>query len=80
MNVEHLAKEAERLKNDAILQKAFDDVRAEALAALATADADDRTMILRLQQRVAVIEEIRTQLDRYIMQVPEASEQTSPFV
>lgn len=79
MNPEHLANEAERLKNDAILQKAFDDVKAEALESLATADADDKTMILRLQQRVAVIEEIRTQLDRYVMQRPEASEQTSPY-
>lgn len=79
MNPEHLANEADRLKNDAILQKAFDDVKAEALESLATADADDKTMILRLQQKVAVIEEIRTQLDRYVMQRPEASEQTSPF-
>jgi hypothetical protein len=64
---EHLAKEAARLQADEIFQKALDDIRAEALNALAGANADDKTMILRLQQKVAVIDEIRTVLHRYIM-------------
>ena len=63
----HLAKEADRLKSDEIFIKALSDIRAEALNALAEANADDKTMILRLQQKVAVIDEIRTTLDRYIM-------------
>jgi hypothetical protein len=63
----HLAKEASRLKNDEIFNKALSDIRSDALNALATADADDKTMILRLQQRVAVIDEIRATLDRYIL-------------
>jgi hypothetical protein len=42
-------------------------IRSEALNALAGADADDKTSILRLQQKVAVIDEIRTTLDRYIL-------------
>lgn len=67
MTPEHLAKEAARLKADEVLQQAFDTVRAEALDELATADADDKTMILRLQQKVAVIDEIRTTLDRFIL-------------
>ena len=67
MNSEHLAKEAARLKSDEIFQKALTDIRAETLDALALADADDKTMILRLQQKAAVIDEIRTVLDRYIM-------------
>lgn len=67
MNPDHLAKEASRLKNDDTFQKALSDIRAEALDALATANADDKTMILRLQQKAAVIDEIRTVLDRYIM-------------
>lgn len=67
MNPDHLAKEAARLKSDPIFQKALDAVMGEALAALALADADDKTMILRLQQKAAVIDEIRTVLDRYIM-------------
>lgn len=67
MNADYLAKEADRLKNDGIFIKALEDIRSGALDALATADADDKTMILRLQQRAAVIDEIRTTLDRYIM-------------
>lgn len=64
---DHLVKEAGRLKNDPIFIKALADIRSEALDALAEANADDKTMILRLQQKVAVIDEIRTTLDRYIM-------------
>lgn len=67
MNLSHLAKEADRLQNDEIFNKALNDIRAEALDALALANADDKTMIVRLQQKVAVIDEIRTTLDRYIM-------------
>lgn len=67
MNAEHLAKEADRLKNDEIFIKALADIRADALNALAVADADDKTIILRLQQKAAVIDEIRNVLDRYIM-------------
>jgi len=67
MNADHLAKEAARLRDDETLQKAFDAIRSDALDALAMADADDKTMILRLQQRAAVIDEIRNVLDRYIM-------------
>lgn len=65
----HLAKEAARLKADEIFNKALADIRSDALNALATADADDKTLILRLQQKAAVIDEIRTTLDRYILAV-----------
>jgi hypothetical protein len=64
---DHLAKEAARLKADPIFNKALDDIRADALSALVTADADDKSKIIRLQQVAAVAEEIRTVLDRYIM-------------
>jgi hypothetical protein len=67
MDKEHLSREADRLKSDEIFQKALSDIRAETLDALALADADDKTMILRHQQRAAVIDEIRTMLDRYIL-------------
>jgi hypothetical protein len=63
----HLAKEADRLKNDEIFNKALTDIRSEALNALATADADNYAVIVRWQQRVAVVDEIRTTLDRYIL-------------
>lgn len=67
MNSEHLAKEADRLKNDPIFNKALDDIRADALSELVKADADDKSAIIRLQQVAAVTEEIRNVLDRYIM-------------
>lgn len=67
MKSDHLAKEAQRLKHDEIFNKALDAVRSDALDALAVASADDKTMILRLQQRVSVIDEIRATLDRYII-------------
>jgi len=67
MNAEHLAKEADRLKNDPIFIKALEDIRADALNALAEADADNYAAIVRLQQKVAVVNEIRNVLDRYIV-------------
>ena len=63
----HLAKEADRLRNDEIFNKALADIRSDALNALATINVDEKTMVLRLQQKVAVIEEIRNVLDRYVM-------------
>jgi len=67
MNPEHLAKEADRLKNDPIFNKALDDIRADALNELVRANPDDKSNIIRLQQVAAVTEEIRNVLDRYIM-------------
>ena len=67
MNRDHLAKEADRLSSDPIFNKALADIRSDALDALAKADATDTTQILRHQQTVAVIDEIRTTLARYIM-------------
>lgn len=63
----HLAKEAERLSKDPIFIKALDDIRADALNSLVTADADNKTLIIRLQQVAAVTDEIRSVLSRYIM-------------
>ena len=67
MKPDQLAKEAARLKDDEFFNSTLDHIRANALDDLATADADNKTMILRLQQKAAVIDEIRTTLDRYIM-------------
>ncbi len=64
---DHLAKEAERLKSDELFNKALDAIRLEALERLAMSDATDMTAILRLQQRVATVDEIRATLDRYII-------------
>jgi hypothetical protein len=67
MNAEHLAKEADRLKRDPTFIRALADIRSEALEALAVADADSYPAMVRLQQKVAVIDEIRNVLDRYIL-------------
>lgn len=80
MKSEHIAKEAERLKNDPVFIKALEDIRADALNALAVADADDKTMILRLQSKVAVIDELRTVLERFIIGAEKpVQEEASPF-
>jgi len=75
---DHLAKEADRLKNDELFNTALDAIRSEALNALAIADADDITVMLRLQQRVAVIDEIRATLDRSI-HASEPAEDTGSY-
>ena len=67
MTADHLAKEADRLKNDPIFNKALEDIRADALNSLVTADADNKSLIIRLQQVAVVTDEIRNVLDRYIM-------------
>lgn len=75
---DHLAKEAARLKSDPIFTQALDEIRAQALNELATADADNYTAIVRLQQKVAVADEIRTTLDRYII-AADVQEQAGSF-
>ncbi len=67
MEKSHLAAEAERLERDETLQTALDAIRSEAMEALAIADADDKTLILRLQQKVAVIDDIRSALKGMIL-------------
>jgi len=67
MNADHLAKEAARLKDDPVFMKALADIRGDALNELAAVNADDKTAVLRLQQKVAVTDEIRNVLDRYIV-------------
>lgn len=76
---EHLAQEADRLINDPIFEKALSEIRADALNDLAKADADDKTMILRLQQRAAVIDEIRNVLGRYIVAAGTPEEEAGSF-
>lgn len=64
---DHLAKEADRLKNDPIFIQALADIRADALNSLMTADPDNKSLVIRLQQVAAVTDEIRNVLGRYIM-------------
>jgi hypothetical protein len=63
----HLAQEAARLKADPIFNKALDDIRTDALNSLVTADPDNKSNLIRLQQVAVVADEIRNVLDRYIL-------------
>lgn len=76
---DHFAKEAARLLADDVLTKAFDDVRRDALEALATADVDDKTAVLRLQAHVAAIDEVRSSLTAAILRQGQPDEKASPF-
>lgn len=67
MTRDHLAQEADRLKNDPIFIKALEDIRADALNELVTADPTNTANIIRLQQVAVVTQEIRAVLDRYIV-------------
>lgn len=79
MTGEHLKREADRLKNDELFNQALDAIRSEALDSLATADADNYATIVRWQQRVQVVDEIRATLDRYILAAPQPQDDRSPY-
>lgn len=71
---DHYANEARRLLEDVVLKKAFEEVRKGALEALAVADIDDKTKVLRLQQKVIAIENIRAELEAMILSQGEGME------
>lgn len=73
MNPEHYAKEAARLLQDDVLKYALDKVMAEALQALAIANVDDKTSLLRLQERVGAVEDIRSELRNAVNRVKAAT-------
>lgn len=75
----HLAKEAERLQSDELLIKALADIRADALNALATVDANNYQNIVKLQQKVAVVDEFRAMIARYIMAADVVQEDAGSF-
>lgn len=73
MNPDHYAAGAARLLTDDVLNHALDRVKAEALAALATANVDDKTSLLRLQQKVEAVEDIRSELRNAVNRVKTAT-------
>ena len=75
MDPNHYAKEAARLLADDVLNHALDKVSAEALAALAVANVDDKTSLLRLQERVGAVEDIRSELRSAVNRVKAATSQ-----
>lgn len=64
---EHYANEAKRLVADDTFAEALTRVRMKAMSDLATANADDKTAILRLQAKVAVTTEILDELNGMIL-------------
>lgn len=68
MRADHLAKEAERLAEDPVFKAALERIKQEAYEALSQANADDTTAILRLQQRIAVVNEIPETLNSFILE------------
>ena len=73
MNPEHYAKEAARLLADDVLKFALDKMQVEALQALATANVDDKTSLLRLQERVGAVDDIRSELRNAVNRVKAAT-------
>lgn len=73
MKADHYAKEAQRLLADETLKYALDILRAEALEALALADVDAKTAVLRLQQKVAAIDAIRSELSSAVLRTATAN-------
>jgi hypothetical protein len=68
---EYLAKEAERLTKDLVLITALADMRKDALADLVEVDATFTEDVLRHQSRVKTIDEFLSQLERYILALPD---------
>jgi hypothetical protein len=64
---EHYANEAKRLLADDTFAEAMTRVRTAALNALADADVDDKTAILRLQQKVALTTDVLDELKAMIL-------------
>lgn len=64
---EHYANEAKRLLADDTFAEALTRIRAKAFADLANADADDRTAIVRLQQKVKLTSEILDELTGMVL-------------
>ena len=79
MQAEHYAKEADRLLHDDTLNHALDTLRSEALEELASVDADNKTDIIRRQQMVLLIDEIRAELRRAIANRPNANSARGTF-
>lgn len=73
----HLANEARRLLEDTTFRSALSTIHYGALEALASVNADDKTAILRLQQKAAVIDEILSELRGAIMRGTKPEEQTA---
>jgi hypothetical protein len=74
---DHWAKEAQRLQSDETLIKALDTMRTEALGELVSADPDDKSGVIRAQERVRAVDEFRATLARMVMAQKPANQKGS---
>lgn len=59
--------EARRLLEDPLFVVAMETVSRNAMAALVTVDADDKTAVLRLQAKAQIVDEIISELEAAIL-------------
>ena len=62
---EYLAKEAERLEKDIVLNHALDLLRQEALDELVLCDATETAQVIKFQQKADMAHEVMRQLRRF---------------
>ena len=79
MNPDHYAKEAERLLADDTLNHALDAIRKSALEALAIVSAENTISVLRNQQMVAAIDELRSELRGAVLRRAQPANSTGTF-
>lgn len=65
---EHFAREAARLMDDEALQRALDAIRSAAIDALIRADATVTHDVVRLQAKIAVIDDLRGEIRQTVEQ------------
>lgn len=68
----HRAQEAKRLLNEPVLADALEDMRMEALEALAEVDATNVAEVMKFQAMIKAVAGIVTQLNRYTVMSPES--------
>lgn len=74
LEAEHRAQEASRLLNEPVLADALEDMRMEALEALAEVDATNVAEVMKFQAMIKAVAGIVTQLNRYTVMLPESND------
>lgn len=80
MKPDDLAKEADRLVGDQMLNRTLDAMRHEALEALTLINPTNAAEIMQAQARVAAVDEFRSLLRHYTLNQQYPDTGPSPFV
>jgi len=64
---EHLAKEADRLLPDDVLNHAIKEAKTEYTDKLCVVDPEDAIEIIKIQSVIVALDEVHTTLNRYIL-------------